>query len=123
MKQDFCLNGNQDTPTPTSSSEWRMLNHEQKQEAIAKALSTSSVFSEFFLTNLSSNGQDLYVNCSRPLEVNERGGLLLDLEKFLTENVDQGLRVWFEVTADKSKLRNLRGVSPVQIEEVVTDEQ
>ena len=123
MKQDFCLNGNQDTSTPTSSSEWRMLNHEQKQEAIAKALSTSSVFSEFFLTNLSSNGQDLYVNCSRPLEVNERGGLLLDLEKFLTENVDQGLRVWFEVTADKSKLRNLRGVSPVQIEEVVTDEQ
>lgn len=123
MKRIFCLNGNQDALSPACSSDWRGLGHEQRHDAIADALANSSVFYEFFLKNLSSNGQDLYVDCSRPLEVNERGGLLLDLEKFLAENVDPGLRVWFEVTADKSKLRNLRGVSPVQIEEVVTYEQ
>lgn len=113
MKKKFCLNRNQSTPTPSCSSEWRELSHEEKHDAIANALSTSSVFNEFFLKSLSNNGQDLYVDCSLPLQANERGGLLLDLEQFLVENVDQGLRVWFEVTADKSKLRNLRGVSPV----------
>jgi|SaaInlStandDraft_1057018.scaffolds.fasta_scaffold08329_3 hypothetical protein len=113
MKQNFCLNRNQDTPTASCSSEWRELSHQRKHNAIADALSTSSIFNEFSLKTLSNNGQDLYVDCSLPMQANERGGLLLDLEQFLAENVDQGLRVWFEVTADKSKLRNLRGVSPV----------
>ena len=40
-----------------------------------------------------------------------RGPLLLDLEEKLKKNIDDGITVWFEPVGDKSKLRNLRGIT------------
>ena len=45
-----------------------------------------------------------------PIPAGVRGGLLLDLECKLMKMLDKRLRVWCEVTADKSKLRQLRGI-------------
>jgi len=42
---------------------------------------------------------------------NTRGLLLLDLESKLKASIDKGLTIWLEPVGDKSKLRNLRGVT------------
>jgi hypothetical protein len=50
------------------------------------------------------------------IPTNIRGLLLLDLEKKLKDNIDNGLTVWLEPVGDKSKLRNLRGIKIKKIE-------
>ena len=42
---------------------------------------------------------------------NKRGLLLLELEEQLKRKVDNGITVWLEPVGDKSKLRNLRGIT------------
>ena len=116
MKDIFCLNGNQYTEGSKSNRSWIQQDSRQQRDAIKNALDSRVEFVDLCIRSLSDNGRDLYVGALRPLDTNERGGLLLDLERFLIDNVDPGLRVWFEVTADKSKLRQLRGVTPVQVE-------
>ena len=116
MKEDLCLNGNQYTVAPESSPSWIQTDSRQQREMIEAALDTHVEFVDLFIQSLSDNGRDLYVGSRRPLDTGERGGILLDLERRLIARVDPGLRVWFEVTADKSKLRQLRGVSPVLTE-------
>lgn len=113
MTDNRRLNGTQYTESTKSSPSWIQLTKLEKLDAIESALKTRVEFSELLFQSLSDNGRDLYVGSRRPLATNERGGLLLDLEQFLIDSVDPGLRVWFEVTSDKSKLRQLRGVSPV----------
>ena len=44
------------------------------------------------------------------IPVDKRGLLLIDLEKHLKTNIDEGLTLWCEPVGDKSKLRNLRGI-------------
>lgn len=113
MKDNFCLNGNHYTEASKSNPNWIQLDSRQQCDAIENALDSRVEFVDLFIRSLSDNGRDLYVGARRPLDTKERGGLLLDLESFLIDSVDPGLRVWFEVTADKSKLRQLRGVTLV----------
>ena len=37
--------------------------------------------------------------------------MLLDFEEELKKSIDQGITIWLEPVGDKSKLRNLRGIT------------
>lgn len=91
----------------------RSLSFERRVIAIESILASNVQFSELKLDRVMENGTDVYVVSDSPLDVSLRGGLLLDLEDELCRDVDLDIRVWFKVTADKSKLRSLRGVTPV----------
>ena len=52
----------------------------------------------------------VFIELNKAVPANERGTLLLDFEKILNENIDEGLNVWCEPIGDKSSLRNLRGI-------------
>ena len=56
------------------------------------------------------NGQ-VIIRIDHLIPANKRGVLLLDLESLLKKTMDLGITVWCEPVGDKSKLRQLRGVT------------
>lgn len=61
------------------------------------------------ITAVKDDGQ-VIVSLKEQLPADKRGTVLLDIEAFLKETVDQGLAVWLEGLGDKNSLRNLRGI-------------
>ena len=55
------------------------------------------------------SGQVL-VTLDGKFSASERGVYLLDFERYLKDNIDQGINVWCETIGDKNSLRNLRGI-------------
>lgn len=110
--QPDALNSNQFTQAEPPRDGWLQLTDRQRIQKINTGLTTNPNYSGLVVQEI-RNKTDVYVKARAPLNVNERGQLLLDLEHFLNETIDPGIRIWFEVTADKSALRKLRGVNPV----------
>ena len=46
----------------------------------------------------------------------ERGLLLLEVEEILKKSIEEAITVWLEPIGDKSKLRNLRGITIKSVE-------
>ena len=96
--------------TPQTSDKWINLSLEKKKELVQNELKNDENLKEFEVCNAMNDGQIIFkVNNSIPSS--KRGNVLLDLEEKLKSNIDKGLTVWFEPIGDKSKLRNLRGIT------------
>ena len=52
----------------------------------------------------------VYVSATESMSIADRADLILNLEKFLMNEVDPNIRVWHVPIGDKNSLRNLRGV-------------
>ena len=85
------------------------LSESDRIEEIKKHLKSKQEYSYFDVIKASNNGF-VTLKTELALEASKRGILLLDLEKFLKENIDYSITIWLEPIGDKSKLRNLRGI-------------
>jgi len=95
--------------TPTTSESWIKLDQNKRIDLVKNELKKNQNLKDFDVHEASDSGQIVFT-VKEVIPSNIRGLLLLDLEKRLKDNIDNGLTVWFEPVGDKSKLRNLRGV-------------
>jgi hypothetical protein len=101
--------------TPTTGDNWIALDQNKKIDLVMNELRKDQNFKNFHVSEALDNGQIVFV-VKETIPSNIRGLLLLDLEKKLKDNIDNGLTVWLEPFGDKSKLRNLRGVKIKKME-------
>ena len=95
--------------SPTTKQFWKGLSDVDRFNLIDGVIKNNTIFSVITLSETNSNGQ-VFIELNKAVPANERGTLLLDFEKILNENIDEGLNVWCEPIGDKSSLRNLRGI-------------
>ena len=96
--------------SPETSINWREMNETKRLDQIQKKLDNSHEYKNFQVLKAPDNGQ-IVLKTDLPMEANVRGLFLLKLEHFLKKNIDNGISLWLEPVGDKSKLRNLRGIS------------
>jgi hypothetical protein len=99
------------TDTPTPGHAWSQLSDTERCALVENTVARKMAFSTNILkiVEAKSDGQ-VIVKLLEPVPADQRGTLLLDLEAFLKESIDQGLVVWLEPFGDRSTLRNLRGI-------------
>ncbi len=99
------------TNTPTPSIIWQKLSDIERLCLIRQALDTWRPTSSAVLGIAAAkpDGQ-VIARFLEPVAAAERGTLLLDLEIFLKNTVDEGLMVWLEPLGDRNSMRNLRGI-------------
>ena len=110
MRKDNPINKeNAFSESPTPSESWIKKSESARIEILNNKLNTSDKYKNFQALKASSNGHmvlttDLIINAAN------RGVLLIEIEQFLKDEVDDGLTLWLEAIGDKSKLRALRGI-------------
>ena len=97
------------TETPIPSKKWTQLDEYQRLECIKKLGLEDKGFAGVNVTRALRNGF-VFVILVGDVKSSDRGELLLDLEAFLKEQVDQAITIWCEPIDDKNRLRNLRGI-------------
>ncbi len=95
--------------TPTTNNEWLSLSKEKRVELIKLELKKKKI-DNFEIYDAPDDGRIIF-KVTDPIQSNKRGLLLLDLEEQLKKKINNGLTVWLEPVGDKSKLRNLRGIT------------
>lgn len=96
--------------TPSTTDAWKGLSNDQRTELIYNEIKKNPDLNNFEVYKAMDDGQIIF-RVKETISSSKRGLLLLDLEDQLKKNIDVGLTVWFEPVGDKSKLRNLRGIS------------
>jgi hypothetical protein len=96
--------------TPKTSENWINLSTDKKKQLIKDELKKDENLKEFEVFKALNDGQIIF-KVNNTIPSGERSNVLLDLEERLKNNIDIGLTVWFEPIGDKSKLRNLRGIT------------
>ena len=102
--------------TPKPSQKWIELSEDRRKEAVYNQIMQYKIFEDFEIHKVFDDGQVIF-KVNKAIPSNSRGTLLLDLEEKLKKHIDEGLTVWFEPVGDKSKLRNLRGITISQEKE------
>lgn len=97
--------------TPTPGPRWMGMEEAERLVLVTQALESSQLPRKAILEMVSTkeDGQ-VIVRFRERVGAAERGTLLLDLERFLKEQVDEGITVWLEPLGDKNSLRKLRGI-------------
>lgn len=97
--------------TPTPGNAWRRLSCAERQALVKNSLNGMPAISDDVLdvVETKEDGQ-VIMRLIEPLSADKRGALLLDVEAYLKETIDEALVVWLEPLGDKSSLRNLRGI-------------
>lgn len=97
--------------TPAPGENWVKLSETERMALVTRVLAERQpeINRQLAIVGTKPDGQ-IIVHLLLPLSPGDRGTLLLDLEAFLKESVDQGLTVWLEALGDKNSLRNLRGI-------------
>lgn len=96
--------------TPTPSEDWKKKSEKDRIEKISSFLKSNILYKDFIIIKALDNGQ-VIIRIDHLIAANKRGILLLDLESVLKKKIDQGITIWCEPVGDKSKLRQLRGVT------------
>ena len=91
------------------SGSWTFMDNHERLQRIRAVLEKSRFPYDVDVVAAPDNGQ-LVLRVEQQISPSIRGLLLLQLETYLKEEVDEGLTVWLEPVGDKSKLRKLRGV-------------
>lgn len=89
---------------------WRNLSYEKRVNLIQAELDKNKIYEKFLISKVDEDGQ-VILKIEHNIPAHKRGVMLLELEEKLKNNVDQGITIWLEPIGDKSKLRNLRGIS------------
>lgn len=96
--------------TPVTDNEWQRKSDTERVKLIQNFLSQEADYKEYEVVNAEKDGQ-IVLKINKSIPANVRGILLLDLEKELKKKIDNGITIWLEPVGDKSKLRNLRGIT------------
>ena len=97
------------TKTILPREKWKNLTKKDRIELIAKELKNKKL-ENFEVFDAPDDGRIVF-KVLESIPSNKRGLMLLDIEEQLKTNIDKGLTVWLEPVGDKSKLRNLRGIT------------
>jgi hypothetical protein len=92
------------------SENWLSSSENARMNEIQEALNEDPSYAGFVCVEAHDNGH-VVLRIEHTIPSNTRGLLLLDLESKLKASIDKGLTIWLEPVGDKSKLRNLRGVT------------
>lgn len=97
--------------TPTPGDPWRNRSGAERQALVKDALNGLPAIPGGVLdvVETKEDGQ-VILRLLEPVSADKRGTLLLDVEAYLKETIDEALVVWLEPLGDKSSLRNLRGI-------------
>jgi hypothetical protein len=96
--------------SPIVGEEWKNNTNEERISLVQKEIMKNENYKNFITIKADINGQ-VVIKIEELIPASKRGVLLLELEKKLKNNIDAGITVWLEPVGDKSKLRNLRGIS------------
>lgn len=89
---------------------WMKLEQAQRIKIIQDFLVSQELEFQMVVVSAPDNGQ-VVLTTNDILPPHRRGLFLLKLEKTLKEHIDTGITLWLEPVGDKSKLRQLRGVT------------
>lgn len=92
------------------SKDWIKKTEEEKISIINNFMKTDHLYKDLKVLKALNDGQ-VIIRIDHLLNANKRGIFLLDLESFLKKTIDPGITIWCEPVGDKSKLRQLRGVT------------
>jgi hypothetical protein len=101
------INANADTPITQKT--WKLMSDIERIKLLNKQMGKKQDYMKISINKTTNSGQVL-VQLDGKLSASERGVYLLDFERYLKDNVDQGINVWCETIGDKNSLRNLRGI-------------
>lgn len=96
--------------TPTTSNEWKNKSDIDRIKLIEGFLRNKRAEIECEVIKADEDGQ-IILKIEKNIPANSRGVLLLKLEEDLKKFFDEGITLWLEPVGDKSKLRNLRGIT------------
>ena len=95
--------------TPVTQTTWKLMPDIERINLLNKQIGKKQDYMSFSINKTTESGQVL-VTLDGKYSASERGVYLLDFERYLKDNVDQGINVWCETIGDKNSLRNLRGI-------------
>jgi hypothetical protein len=95
--------------SPSTGREWINMTNDKRVRLIRESIQLLSLDFDISVIDAQENGQ-VSITINSPIEINDRGTLLLDLEESLKNTIDVGINLWHEAIGDKSSLRNLRGI-------------
>jgi hypothetical protein len=95
--------------TPITQKTWKLMSEIERIKLLNKQMGKKQDYMNISINKTTESGQVL-VQLDDKLSASERGVYLLDFERYLKVNVDQGINVWCESIGDKNSLRNLRGI-------------
>ena len=98
------------TETIKPSNNWKNKTRDQRISIVSTQLKKFAGAEDFVVVEAEESGQ-IIIAIANGLPANKRGLYLLELEQYLKNNIDKGLHLWCEPVGDKSRLRNLRGVT------------
>ena len=101
------INANADTPITQKT--WKLMPDIERIKLLNKQMGKKQDYMSISINKTTESGQVL-VQLDGKFSASERGVYLLDFERYLKDNVDQGINVWCETIGDKNSLRNLRGI-------------
>lgn len=97
-------------PSPVSSEEWKNKTEKDRITMVYEQIKLNSLYEGFEVVSADDNAH-ITLKIERSIPSNERGVLLLDLESSLKTSIEKAITIWLEPVGDKSKLRNLRGIT------------
>ena len=96
--------------SPEVGNNWKNKSDKQRVSEITSFMNLNKINDNFEVFKALNDGQ-VILKAYKSIPARERGVQLLDIEEKLKESIDNGITVWLEPVGDKSKLRNLRGIS------------
>jgi len=108
--QNFITKEFSHAPSPISSREWKNKSEKERIMMISEKLKLNNLYDGFEVMNADDRAQ-IIIKVEKVIPASERGVLLLDLESFLKDSIEEAITIWLEPVGDKSKLRNLRGIT------------
>ena len=94
---------------PVTQTTWKLMPDIERIKLLNKQMVKNQDYMRISIKKTLENGQVL-VSLDGKFSASERGVYLLDFERYLKDNVDQGISVWCETIGDRNSLRNLRGI-------------
>ena len=98
------------TETLLPSEIWKKKEEDERIKIISNFLKSNILYKDFKVIKAFDNGS-VIIRIDQLIAANKRGIFLLDLEDNLKRTIDKGIVIWCEPVGDKSKLRQLRGVT------------
>ena len=95
--------------TPVTQTTWKLMPDIERIKLLNKQMVKKQDYMSISINKTTESGQVL-VQLDGKFSASERGVYLLDFERYLKDNIDQGINVWCETIGDKNSLRNLRGI-------------
>ena len=95
--------------TPVTQTTWKLMPDIERINLLNEQLGKKQDYMSISINKTTESGQVL-VTLDGKFTASKRGIYLLDFERYLKDNVDQGISVWCETIGDKNSLRNLRGI-------------